>query len=237
MKAILALSANLLACLLTFNSIALGSIAQIPISADTFISQDSPNTNYGSMNGYPGLPVSGYDVPPEEEHLRNVLILTDISSLAAPTGYKIAVNSASLNLYQRDSWIMTASMGLYTITSSWNEMTVTWNTSPSTAGSPSTTVTTITGWMQFDISSALVQSWIDGNQQNYGFMIRAMNPTIEGSDHFNSREMIGSWQTDPNYLAIDYTLVPLNPVPIPAAVWLLGSGLIGLLAIRKKLKL
>jgi hypothetical protein len=29
-------------------------------------------------------------------------------------------------------------------------------------------------------------------------------------------------------------LVLLNPVPVPAAVWLLGSGLIGLIGIRRR---
>ena len=34
----------------------------------------------------------------------------------------------------------------------------------------------------------------------------------------------------------DFDDVSMNPVPIPGAIWLLGSGLIGLIGVRRKLK-
>jgi hypothetical protein len=38
-------------------------------------------------------------------------------------------------------------------------------------------------------------------------------------------------------VTIGTTVTPINPVPIPGAVWLLGSGLLGLVGIgRKRLK-
>lgn len=62
----------------------------------------------------------------------------------------------------------------------------------------------------------------------------------DDSDVFTYAPSIG--RTDPIAIASDgiYDLVGdaglFNPVPIPAAVWLLGSGLIGMFGIRRKFK-
>jgi hypothetical protein len=40
----------------------------------------------------------------------------------------------------------------------------------------------------------------------------------------------------PPDIDIDFTTVEISPIPIPGAIWLLGSGLIGLVGLRKKLR-
>ena len=41
-------------------------------------------------------------------------------------------------------------------------------------------------------------------------------------------------RNDPGYIYMDD--ISVNPVPIPGAVWLLGSGLVGLAGLRRKFK-
>jgi hypothetical protein len=91
---------------------------------------------------------------------------------------------------------------------------------PNISASPLAVENTITKWMQFDGLSSIVQSWVDGTQQNYGFMVKTMNPTNEGSDHFNPKEAFSG-----TYLLVNYEFVSV-PVPIPGAVLPLGSGLL-----------
>lgn len=59
---------------------------------------------------------------------------------------------------------------------------------------------------------------------------------IEGVD--NNPNFIFGFMSDQSKqtLGIDYVLITGTPVPIPGAFWLLGSGLVGLVAIRRRLQ-
>lgn len=70
-----------------------------------------------------------------------------------------------------------------------------------------------------------VQDWVD-NGNNFGWILIGNEQNNSSSKRFNAREHeSGNYPT----LTIDYT-----PVPVPAAVWLFGSGLLGLLAIARR---
>ena len=71
----------------------------------------------------------------------------------------------------------------------------------------------------------------DGNHDPIWYIF---NLTVLGWDGEDSIEMSGFW---PNGGAISHvSLYGPSPVPIPAAVWLLGSGLLGLVGIRRRLR-
>jgi len=64
-------------------------------------------------------------------------------------------------------------------------------------------------------------------------------PAIPVLDYaaYSSSGALGDWQSagpDNGTIDTDMTFELMGPVPIPAAVWLLGSGLVGLVGIRRK---
>jgi hypothetical protein len=86
-----------------------------------------------------------------------------------------------------------------------------------------------TGWLdnttyEFDIvfGSSLVEVFVNDVKEL----------SIEGSFNDGSFGFYNYSQSNVLYSAIDETITP--PVPVPAAVWLFGSGLIGLVGIRRK---
>ena len=191
---------------------AYGIYIEIPVTGDTYISADSPNTNYGNVNGYPGLPVSGYGTPEGEEGIRRTLLYFDFSPIVSmEPGWKTKIYNAELIMYQRDGWINTTIMDLHILNGPWNELTVTWNTTPSFSSDAVASWNTAgPTWMAFTGLNNLISNWANGIEENYGFLIKLRNES-EGSDHFNSKEMIPDWQQIPNHLSIEYEIVPTIP--------------------------
>ena len=50
------------------------------------------------------------------------------------------------------------------------------------------------------------------------------------------KTVVGSIDTDTEFLGAGHALVRVNAVPVPAAVWLFGSGLIGLIGFTRRKK-
>ncbi|MEE9494350.1 MAG: DNRLRE domain-containing protein [Gammaproteobacteria bacterium] len=73
-----------------------------------------------------------------------------------------------------------------------------------------------------------IQNWVD-NGDNYGWILRGNEINGGSSKRFSSRENTGSGGTRVPLLTIEFT-----PVPVPAAVWLFGSGLIALAGIARR---
>jgi hypothetical protein len=107
------------------------------------------------------------------------------------------VTAASLEIYQENDKSQT--IEVFHLTEAWLEGVVTWDTAP-LFGSPS--------WMSFggDIGAPLtrsidvqnlVQSWVDGDNQNYGLMLMATSGS--GEIQFHSRE-----SADPPKLVVSY---------------------------------
>ena len=68
------------------------------------------------------------------------------------------------------------------------------------------------------VDLTMVDHWI---YQEFGWTgVYAVGITMDSSDYMT-----------PNYFAMD----DVNAIPVPGAVWLLGSGLVGILSVRKRL--
>jgi len=80
-----------------------------------------------------------------------------------------------------------------------------------------------TGWKSFDVTKSLTDTLNNGGKTaDYYFSYTGYSGFTFGSAEGGQ----------PAYLTI--TTANVNPVPIPAAVWLFGSGLLGLFGIRRK---
>jgi hypothetical protein len=231
----------LLLCLASLLSLAVPKVAvasltiDIPISADAFISYNNPTTNYGNV---PDLTVSG-TASSSSLGLARALINFNLSTMNIPQGYIADISYAGVFMFMRNEIPMSGvAYDLQAVTQPWSEYSVTWSSMPYSYNLSSASLR-MNDWMSWEFSLELLESWVNKEQPFYGFLIK-LNNEAEGKNSFNQREFyVGSggyvYQETANYLHIEYTLQPA-PVPIPGTVWLLGSGLIGLMAIRKKLK-
>lgn len=167
----------------------------------------------------------------------------DLSSIPAGA----TINSATVSLYINFNGFSPVSsritsVQLYQVTSDWTEMGVTYDTRPTWITSPFVTSMSIpagtgsggsipfNGYINGNITN-LVQAWLDGGDSvNFG-LVTSDTYTSAGLLRISAHETTGTSQ-DPR-LRVTYTPAP-PPVPIPPTVWLLGSGLIGLVGLRRK---
>ena len=148
--------------------------------------------------------------------------LTSIPSSATILSADLSLYHASIVANQTDN----PTFSFYRITESWAEDSVTWNNQPNYNGTAVASLTisddNITVWRTWDVTS-IVQDWYSGTYDNYGLVLA-----------------LDSGKYGPTLVSSDYSLssayhpkLTINYVPIPGAVWLLGSCLIGLAGLRK----
>lgn len=146
-------------------------------SADAYVDESIPNTNYGSAQllfaGPQGSKGNNMDL--------QFFMKFDLSAFTGKT-----ISRALLVLFrQRDA---SAVLKMSLLTSSWNENNVTWNTSPFDA-SVFKTFTVDGGGVSLDITQQ-VKDWISGITPNHGVQIRSdFNQASSNNYHgFYSRE-------------------------------------------------
>ena len=169
---------------------------------DSMISATNPTINYGTKKNLMVNYGPAYEV--------RALIEFDLGVLSGAT-----INSAKLDLWIDLPNSTKYNFGVYRITASWGEMTVTWNNQPAhnataydvkmISGSPG-------GPYTWDVRK-LVQEWANKTYPNYGLMVKRVdmkNPTpwpyFCSSDHSNTsyRPM----------LTVDYSGVGIAPTSI-----------------------
>lgn len=163
---------------------------------DSWIEQDNPSTTHGTSND---LNVQSKTTNKNQR----ALIRFDTSSIAG--GSK--VSNATVRLYLNNDPSNSRTYGIYSITSAWDEATVTWNNQPSAEGSSTYTTNTGTSnnvWIEWDVTGD-VQSMIDGAITNFGWMIKdsteEQSPTQQSQ--FNSSNH--STETKRPELVIDFS--------------------------------
>lgn len=169
------------------------STATIQASADTYIRQSSPGSNYND-DDYFVLGKTGTGT-----QLDRALLALSLSSLVG----KI-INSATLYLrqvYSNYADSGTTPFTVYCISTSWTASSVTWNTQPSvssTAASAQSLSGNSSGWRSFDITE-LIQDIIYNGRAYTGLELRANESLGDTRKNFSSRE---AGYTP--YLVVDY---------------------------------
>ena len=165
------------------------------------------------------------------------LIRFDIPSILDGT----TVTDATLGLYLYSSFVDPGTkINIHKVTSSWDESTELPNAplydsipllsfAPlEHVGEPDYMGGKAPYWVELDITGAFT-NWLNGTWDNYGILLEiAGNETtvlFYSSDYTNDATLRPK-------VEIDYSAA--TPTPIPGAVYLLGSGLFGLIGLRKK---
>jgi len=101
------------------------------------------------------------------------------------------VTSALLELHQFSfGGTGSLSIGLYQVTSDWQEDTITWNNQPTSASEAEYTnvaSSTLDAWRPWSIGD-LVRGWSDGSISNYGMLLRAADEPATNIAYFDSSD-------------------------------------------------
>ncbi|MDE6767544.1 MAG: DNRLRE domain-containing protein, partial [Eubacterium sp.] len=149
-----------------------------------------------------------------------------------PEGSKI--NSASLRIYQYMNYSSNTQFACYRIEDSWSSSTLNWDKAVKLNQSPSgenAVSQSAVGFHNFDCRET-VNNWVQGIQENYGFVVQATDETRTGSPFFTplsaagnpgqeaftldkAPQLIIDWEVpnpvDPNY-PLDETTINLRTI-------------------------
>ena len=207
---------------------------QLIVDQDVGLNPNNPNTNYNSSTlqylwvGYPSWGNGNYES----------MFGFDVSSIVSQIGQgeTLRINSMTFSAYHNypTNKPGNVEVGLGN-TDNWDDDVVTWNSSYGDHGQSIDSVN-INGspswyrWCHWDVSSIAPDELLDGYLTLYLFTQPA------GTTNWHLFEASEYGAKNEAYLTIDYDIVPDNTIPIPGAVWLLGSGLLGLVAVRRRKK-
>jgi hypothetical protein len=189
------------------------NITYITDIKDSWTSSTAPTTNYGNN--------TFFTVGKASSAILNSYIEFNLSNISSIND----INEVWLYLYV-SSQMSSPIVNIYHVTSSWNELNITWNNSPTTNSYIYDSKKTLSGWNVWNITS-LTKSWINGTIQNYGIFLNASLSTGTWNfSSFSSRE--NSVELSPRLLIKYKTLEQINDVRgdgevhvsnLPLSVW------------------
>jgi len=181
--------------LLTYASTQYITLQPDAAGIDTGIESGFPTNNYALLF-YTGIGNSATTTV-------RTYIEFSLSSIPAD----VRVTDADLKLYQYNTiGSDNFTIGLYRVTSNWDESTITWNLQPTSSTDAEIAINITAGavtWKSWDIDT-LVQGWLDGTIANYGMMLK---DTDESSDNTIAYFFTSDYPTDTTKcpkLEIDY---------------------------------
>jgi hypothetical protein len=205
---------------------------------DTFAYSGEPDTAHGSLSGI----ATGYTYPHPEAGWISYLKF-DLGSV--PNNE--VITGATLNLYKFIAGAGYAQLGtnLFRFANdSWTENTLTWNNQPlgfdpygiplkGTFISSNPNGFSYVGWSTWNLFEK--SAWDPGADQADGLLSLQLAETYGGDQSHNWC----SKESDPIYCLAGaqhqpYLTIITAPIPLPPAVWLFGSGLLGLIGIARR---
>lgn len=188
-----------------------------------------PDTNYGD-SAVLATNLSNYS------QKQFTYMMFDLSGI--PAGE--AIVGATLNLYQpTGAGLGESGVSLFRIADdSWNESTVTWNNSPVTTGAVFLDTNpngyTYVGWSQWDLFAS--GAWNAAVDRTDGLLSLwlAEASSNDQAHQWCSKEAASGEVTYCSAGLEPYLEITTSPVPVPAALWLFGSGLMGLMGVMRR---
>ena len=182
-------------------------------SQDTQIAQLMGDSNYGAFEYL----TTNWSPPTANKGLLQF-------NLSGLTGH---VTQMYLNVYHLYNGVQGATFALYQVTDRWDATTVTWNNQPGAETTPFSSLAINDYkaglWRSFDVTD-MVNAWLSGTA-NYGMLLARVDQDNPEA-YFESS----------NSSFVPYLDVNPAAVPLPSAILLFGPGLVGLAAIRRRLK-
>jgi hypothetical protein len=188
------------------------TVYDLPATADATVDNVEPDFNYGAQNQ---LPIIAFFLG---NIYNRAFLKFDLSITAGET-----ITGANLYLYCTSPGGRNADL-FYVANDSWGEDTITWNNQPDPGALLSGVTPSPEGWIMWD----LMPNWTPDID---GFVSLLLKASAEDTGGFGARFLSDEYNPDPTLRP--YLRVTTNPVPIPGAVWLLGSGLLSLVGIRR----
>jgi hypothetical protein len=189
---------------------------------DTYVDQEHPDTPHNGVNNGQNLWVNG-----KTGEIEHAYLMFDVSSI--PVGS--IITSAVLSLYLTDFRHDSSQDVHHVADDSWSQSTVTWNNMPAfdvavlgTATRPSLVST----WEVWDLLAN--SNWtyaVDLADQRLSLLIKNSVEGVLGYEKYSS------YDSGSNVPKLEITY-DLNPVPLPPSLWLLASGLIGLIGLKNR---
>ena len=183
------------------------------MSQDTYIASGTPDGNFG---GAGDLRI-GYNTSGGQGAMR-MLLQFNLSGIPS----NAVVNNATVYLYQYAvSGLSNMGFQAQYAVSPWNEYNATWNNANYIGGSPLPigNFSNTLGWLSFN-STNLFQTWVSGNEPNYGLIVTGNeDPAANSSRYFySSNSGTARPYVDINYtVGCSYTTAPTSNVnPLPA---------------------
>jgi hypothetical protein len=171
---------------------------EIPVSADTYIASNQPNTNYGNTTWLR----LGYNATGDNLGALRILLYVNVGSIPS----NAQIHWARFRIYQHSVTLGSSDPNSVTtrhLNSSWDERTVTWNQHQPdwggviNKGYPTRAI----GWIEADTTD-LVKEWVSGQHANHGLTFLADEGGVERQRMLYSREQGGGYHPR---MVVNYT--------------------------------